>query len=128
MRWDYRGNYLYVPIKYYSYSQRQKVQVSVYDIGYRQYYKRTLEFSFTIDYKVRVYVRPWAYLPPKDVCDFPSDEKLEMLVKEGDIDELRDIINEVKNCDTKTCSEKASFLKSLLNKLKLFIGFYNVNI
>ncbi len=51
-----------------------------------------------------------------------------MLVKEGDVSDLRDIIDEVIKCDTKSCKDKANFLKTLLNKLKLFIGFYNVNI
>lgn len=64
----------------------------------------------------------------KDVCVYPSDDKLEMLVKEGDVDDLKDIINEVIECDTRTCKDKANFLKTLLNKLKLFIGFYNTNI
>ena len=129
-RWDYRGKYLYIPTKYYSYSRRYYVKTSVYDIYYKVYLKKTLVFSFTFDYKVSVYVRPYDYVYgyKKEVCVFPSDDKLEMLVKEGDVDELSDIIDHVKECDTKTCSEKSKFLKVLLNKLKMFIEFYNENI
>ena len=92
--------------------------------------KRTLVFSFTADYKVSVYVRPYDYVYDykKEVCDFPSDDQLEMLVKEGDVDELSEIIDHVKDCDTKTCSEKSKFLKVLLNKIKIFIEFINENI
>ena len=122
-RWDYRGKYLYVPTKYYSYSRRYYVKTSVYDIYYKVYLKKTLVFSFTADYKVSVYVRPYDYVYgyKKEVCVFPSDDKLENLVKEGDVDELAEIIDHVKDCDTKSCSEKSKFLKVLLNKIKIFI-------
>ena len=129
-RWDYKGKYLYIPTKYYSYSRRYYVKTSVYDIYYKVYLKKTLVFSFTSDYKVNVYVRPYDYVYDykKEVCVFPSDDKLETLVKEGDVDELSDIIDHVKECDTKTCAEKSKFLKVLLNKIRMFIEFYNENI
>ena len=57
--WDYRGKYLYVPENRFSYFKRYYVQASVYDIYWKVYLKRTLVFTFSPNYAVKVYVRPF---------------------------------------------------------------------
>ena len=75
-RWDYRGDKIYVPVRHYSLYRRYSVKVSVYDVNYRVYLKRTLVFSFVSKTEVRIYIRPYADDSSKDKCYFPSDNKL----------------------------------------------------
>ena len=51
-----------------------------------------------------------------------------MLIKEGDTDDIGHIINKVIECKDEGCYDKSSFLKGLLNKMRLFIDYYNSNI
>lgn len=130
-RWRFNGKYIQVPYKYYTYDTRYYVPVSVYDISYQTYLKKTLVFNFLKDYSVKVYVRPFDYkviTVVDDTCNYPSDNMIEMLVKEGDVDELEKIIDSIIHCTKDSCSKRAKFLKSLLSKITLYIGFYKVNI
>ena len=51
-----------------------------------------------------------------------------MLVKEGDAEEIKNIVDDVIDCDSKACKERANYLKTILNKLQIFNGFYDSNI
>lgn len=112
---------------------KYQIQVSVYDIEYRVEITRFLIIDkrgddFTIFVRetydssfrsVQVYE-----FEERDIIEFPSWKKIEMLIEDGSIREINDIVDRVIDSDN-DCDDKEDFLNGVLSRIHRYIATRN---
>ena len=124
-------NYLFIPKN--EDRGRYQIGLNVYDIEYEveinviviiQIQVNTIKVSVRDEYDPYFYFGKIYDFEEEDIIKFPSWKKVNELIKDGDVDEIKEIVERVIDSDN-DCDDKKAFLNGVLGRIEKFIGSRN---
>ena len=106
-------------VKIHVYDVREKVGITKYLI--LQFMNGALMIFVRDSYDKHFDFKNYIDFDRRDIILFPSWDKIDQLIKEGDVCELEETIKRVISCQN-ICDDKRCFLKGLLSRIEKFIA------